>query len=257
MFVDSHAHLYLNQFDEDNDTVINEAIKKKVKKIFLPNIDSSTTPRMNELVKRYPEVCFPMMGLHPCSVKEDYKTELKHVEEELKNGSYCGIGETGIDLYWDKTFRKEQIEAFEIQIGWALDMDLPIIIHSRESLDLTIEIISNHQNGKLKGIFHCFNGTPEQSQKIVDLNFHMGLGGVITFKKANLDEMISLMPLENMVLETDSPYLAPVPYRGKRNESSYIPLIAEKISEVKNLSVDEIAKTTTHNAELLFGLTSN
>ncbi|NNE15125.1 MAG: TatD family hydrolase [Saprospiraceae bacterium] len=254
MYIDSHAHLYLEQFDEDIDVVINTAIKSEVKRIFLPNIDSTTIERLHNLEASYPDNCFAMMGLHPCSVKENFETELSIVKHNLSQRKYYGIGETGIDLYWDKTFREEQIYSFEQQIVWAKEFDLPVIIHSRDSLDLTIEIIAKHQDGKLKGIFHCFNGTVDQCKKVVDLNFMMGLGGVITFKKANLEEMVRFMPISNMVLETDAPYLAPTPYRGKRNESSYIPIVAEKVAQFKNMQLYEVASSTTRNARDLFGI---
>ncbi|MBT8233152.1 MAG: TatD family hydrolase [Saprospiraceae bacterium] len=254
MYIDSHAHLYLEQFDEDIDVVINTAIKSEVKRIFLPNIDSTTIDRLHNLEASYPDNCFAMMGLHPCSVKENFETELSIVKHNLSQRKYYGIGETGIDLYWDKTFREEQIYSFEQQIAWAKEFDLPVIIHSRDSLDLTIEIIAKHQDGKLKGIFHCFNGTVDQCKKVVDLNFMMGLGGVITFKKANLEEMVRFMPISNMVLETDAPYLAPTPYRGKRNESSYIPIVAEKVAQFKNMELYEVASSTTRNARDLFGI---
>lgn len=254
MYIDTHAHLYLEQFDNDRDEVISKAISNDVKKIFLPNIDSTTTDKMMSACERYPDVCFPMMGLHPCSVKENYKEELEHVITKLQENKFYGIGETGIDLYWDKTYKDFQIEAFEEQIDLAYEYQLPVIIHSRESLDLTIDIIAKKQKGSLRGIFHCFNGSIKQCEKILDSNFMMGLGGVITFKNAKLDEMIKFMPLENMLLETDAPYLSPVPYRGKRNQSSYIPLVAKKISEIKHLSLDEVQQKTTQNAIKLFGI---
>lgn len=252
MYIDSHAHLYLEQFDEDRNEIIKRCIDNNVQKVFLPNIDSSTTESMLQLSKDFPEVCFPMIGLHPCSVKENYEDELKHIEEQLKLNKFYGIGETGIDLYWDKTFKSSQIKAFEYQIDLAIQLDLPVIIHSRDSLDLTIDIITQHQNGNLKGIFHCFNGDKEQCKKVMDNNFHMGLGGVITFKNARLDEMIKYMSFNHMLLETDAPYLSPVPYRGKRNESSYIPLVAKKISEIKNVPIDLVMKHTTENAKRIF-----
>jgi len=254
MYIDTHAHLYLEQFESDRNTIIERAISKNVKKIFLPNIDSSTTESMLNLVASFPDICFPMMGLHPCSVKENYQKELSHVKEELKRQKYYGIGETGIDLYWDKTFKNNQINSFLEQIELAYEYSLPIIIHSRDSLDLTIELISENQRGSLRGIFHCFNGNIEQCKKILDANFMMGLGGVITFKNAKLDDMIKYLPTENILLETDAPYLSPVPYRGKRNESSYIPLVAQKISEVKGISVNEIEEITSQNAAKLFGI---
>jgi len=252
MYIDTHAHLYSEKFDEDIKHVIQRALDLDIRKIFLPNIDSNTTDAMNALAKAFPNICYPMIGLHPCSVKENYKDELKHIDDELENNTYYGIGETGIDLYWDQTFKSQQIEAFEYQIELAKQNNLPIIIHSRESLDLTIDLIAKNQDGNLKGIFHCFNGTVEQCQKILDANFLMGLGGVITYKNAKLDDMLSFIPLESVVLETDAPYLSPVPFRGKRNESSYMVQVAEKLSLVKACSLKLIEEKTTLNAEALF-----
>ena len=254
MFIDTHAHLYLEQFTEDIDTVIENAVKMNVQKIFLPNIDSSTTKAMLDLHAEYPENCYPMIGLHPCSVKENYRDELAHIDEELSKRRYYGIGETGIDLYWDTQFKSEQIECFEYQIELAKKLSLPVIIHSRESLDLTIELISKHQDGSLKGIFHCFNGTIDQCKKVCETGFMMGLGGVISYKNAKLDDMVRFMPMENMVLETDSPYLTPVPHRGKRNESSYIPLIASKVSEIRSIDLKTVMDQTTINAMNIFGI---
>jgi len=257
MYIDTHAHLYSEQFNEDIDVVINNAINAKVLKIYLPNIDLQSIEGMNLLQRTYPDHCFPMMGLHPCSVKDDYQDVLKTMKGFLDNGLYFGIGETGIDLYWDITFKTEQIDAFETQIEWAKSSGLPIIIHSRESLDLTIEIIEKHKSESLKGIFHCFNGTVDQCKRIVDIDFMMGLGGVTTFKKANLDDMIRYLPMNNMLLETDAPYLAPTPFRGKRNESSYIPLIAEKIADIRNVDIEEIMEATTINASKIFSKADN
>jgi TatD DNase family protein len=257
MYIDTHAHLYLEQFDEDIDVVINSAINANVLKIYLPNIDLESIKKMHVLAKNYPDNCFPMMGLHPCSVKDDFESVLDTMKGYLDKDVYYGIGETGVDLYWDVTFKKEQITAFETQIEWAKHYKLPIIIHSRDSLDLTIEIIENHKGDDLTGIFHCFNGTAEQCRRIVDTNFMMGLGGVTTFKKANLDEMIQYMPMDLMLLETDAPYLAPTPFRGKRNESSYIPLIAKKVAEAKNIDISEIMNVTTANANRIFSKADN
>jgi len=254
MFVDTHAHLYLEKFDEDIDDVIAHAKNMNVHKIFLPNIDLASLDDVLSLSHRHGEICFPMVGLHPCSVKEDYKDQLKSMFATMSDTRYFGIGETGIDLYWDKSTREIQIDSFEIQIQTAKDTGLPVIIHSREALDLCIEIISRHQDGNLKGIFHCFNGTVEQCKQVVDLNFMMGLGGVVTYKNAGLDDMVRAMPLNHMVLETDAPYLSPVPHRGKRNESSYIPVIAGRISELRGTALSEIMETTTINAHNLFGI---
>jgi len=252
MFIDTHAHLYLDQFSKDLPNLIQNAKSADVLKIFLPDIDSSTTQSMNDICQTYPDILCQLIGLHPCSVKEEYEKELAHVEKQLELGTYYGVGETGIDLHWDKSFKDQQIEAFEIQIQWAKKYDLPIVIHSREALDLTIELIAKHQDGTLNGVFHCFNGSIEQANKIQDLGFYMGLGGVITYKKANMGEVISKMKKEHIILETDAPYLSPVPYRGKRNESSYIPIIAAKVSEYRNESLETVQLYTTQNAMKLF-----
>ncbi len=254
MFIDTHAHLYAEELIEDIDNVIKRAHNSEVSKIFMPNIDSSSIKSMNGIAAKYPDVCYPMMGLHPCYVKENYKSELDRLVTELDATTYYGIGETGIDLHWDVTFKKEQIESFEFQIELSKKHNLPIIIHSRESLDLTIEIIKKHQDGALKGIFHCFNGTTDQCKKVADLGFMMGLGGVITFKKANLGDMVNYLPKEFLLLETDAPYLSPTPHRGKTNESSYIPLVAMKIAEFKDITVAEVKEITSNNAQNLFGI---
>ncbi len=254
MYIDSHAHLYLDQFDEDINEVIQRAVQSEVGKIMMPNIDSSTTEAMNDLASSYPKICYPMIGLHPCSVKENYKDELRHVEEQLGKRKYYGIGETGIDLYWDTTFKEQQIESFVQQISWSIQYKLPIVIHSRDSLDLTIELIEKHHHENLKGVFHCFNGTVSQAKRIQGVGFMMGMGGVITFKKAQLEEVISSISMDHMMLETDAPFLAPTPNRGKRNESSFIPLVAAKIAEVKNISLEEVQSITTANAKRLFSV---
>ncbi len=250
--IDTHAHLYLEQFNKDIDDVISRAAQENIEKIFLPNIDSTTTESMIALADKFPERCFPMIGLHPCSVKQNYKDELQHITDMLAKYNFSGIGETGIDLYWDKTFRSEQIESFEWQIEIAKETGLPVIIHSRESLDLTIEIVSAHQGDNLTGVFHCFNGDVSQCRKIADMNFMMGLGGVVTYKNAGLEDMVNYMPRDHYVLETDAPYLAPVPKRGKRNETCFIRHIAEKVAEFKNRALEEVIQQTDVNAGILF-----
>ena len=256
MFIDTHAHLYLDKFDEDIDLVIDRAKNMNIQKIFLPNIDRSTTERMLSLSDKFNSICYPMIGLHPCSVKEDYDLELNHIREMLASHTFYGIGETGIDLYWDKSTLDIQKIAFDEQISIALSNDLPIIIHSRDSLDITIDMISKRQNGNLRGVFHCFNGTVDQVKRIQEIGFYMGLGGVITYKNAGLDKMVEMLSMDHVVLETDAPYLSPVPHRGKRNESSYIPLVASKISEIRNMPLNEIKEITSRNALKLFGLDS-
>ena len=252
-WIDTHCHLYVAEFDQDRDEMVGRALASGVYKMMLPNIDTQSIPGMLELVKAYPGHCFPMIGLHPCSVKDNFEEVLDQMEPELNLGSYIGVGETGIDLFWDTTFKLQQIEAFERQIGWAKKFRLPVIIHSRESLDLTIEVIEQHYDQDLKGIFHCFSGTQEQIDRIQKLGFKVGIGGVATFKKAGLAEMLAQIPLSMMVLETDAPYLAPVPYRGKRNEPSYLGLVGQKIADVLGMPLEEVARITSSNAESVYG----
>ncbi len=252
MFIDTHTHLYSEEFKTDIAAALQKAIDAGVEKFFLPNIDSSSVAGMHTLCNKYPQHCFPMMGLHPCSVKENYKEELAIAYNYLQSKKYVAVGEIGIDLYWDKTFFNQQVEAFETQINWALEFNLPIVIHCRNSFDEIFEVLTRFK--KLpKGIFHCFSGNAEQAQKIIDTtNFKLGIGGVITFKNSGLDKVIENIDLKHLVLETDSPYLAPAPYRGKRNESAYIPLIAAKVAEVKKCSLLEVASITTANAKEIF-----
>ena len=252
-WIDTHCHLYSDEFGVDRDLMVERALAAGVSKLMMPNIDLDSIPGMWELANKYPGNCMSMMGLHPCSVKADFQAILDRMEDELASGSYVGVGETGIDLYWDKTYVAEQILAFERQIGWAKTHDLPIIIHSRESLEHTIEIVSRHQDGRLKGIFHCFGGSIEQVKQIEQLGFKVGIGGVVTFKKAGLDVLLPHIPLEMIVLETDAPYLAPVPNRGKRNEPAYILLVAQRVAEVLNIELSALARITSDNAEAVYG----
>lgn len=252
-WIDTHCHLFASEFDEDRSTMINRALNNNVMQMMLPNIDMDTLPLMMSLAKSFPECCKPMIGLHPCSVKEDFGDVLTKMKIEIQKGGFYGIGETGVDLYWETKTKDIQIAAFEAQIEWGREFDFPVIIHSRESLDLTIDIISRHQDGTLKGIFHCFGGTYSQAMLIHELGFKIGVGGVITFKKSELGQLLPKLPKEIIVLETDSPYLAPVPHRGKRNESSYLVLVAEKVAQSLNLSLEEVAKLTTSNAHDVFG----
>ena len=254
MFIDSHAHLYTSQFDEDRDEVIQRAIASNVQKIFLPNIDSSSTEAMFELAEKYPGVCYPMMGLHPCSVKENYEEELAHIKEVQSKREIFGVGELGVDLYWDKTFEKEQIIAFRTQIAWAIEWKLPIIIHSRDALHVTIDIVEEMQHPDLTGVFHCFAGTVEQAERIRKVGFYMGVGGVSTFKNGGMDKTLPDIAMDGIILETDSPYLAPAPHRGKRNESAYIPIVAERVAALKDMSLNEVMKISTTNALRLFGM---
>ncbi len=254
MFIDSHAHLYTSQFDEDRDAVIQRAIASNVQKIFLPNIDSSSTEAMFDLAEKYPDVCFPMMGLHPCSVKDNYEDELAHIKEVQSSRKIYGVGEMGIDLYWDKTFEKEQVIAFRTQIEWAIEWKLPIIIHSRDALHVTLNIVEEMQHPDLAGVFHCFAGTVEEAERIMKVGFYMGVGGVATFKNGGMDKTLPGIDMNGIILETDSPYLAPTPHRGKRNESSYIPLVAERIALLKEMPLNEVMEISTANSLQLFGM---
>ncbi|MCB0530746.1 MAG: TatD family hydrolase [Lewinellaceae bacterium] len=251
--VDTHAHLYSAKFDYDRPEMVRRAIDAGVTRLYLPNIDSESIEPMLALEAAFPEHCFAMMGLHPSHVQPDtYEQELALVEDWLGKRKWAGVGETGIDLYWDKTTLDIQKIAFARQIEWAKDLDLPIIIHSRESNEECIELVKAGQDGRLRGIFHCFSGTEEQARRMIDLGFWLGIGGVLTYPKSDLGTVLRDIPLEHLVLETDAPYLPPVPYRGKRNESAYVPLVAEKLAEVKNLPVEEIAQVTTANARRVF-----
>jgi len=252
VLTDTHTHLYLDKFAQDRKLVIENAIENDVRYMMLPNIDRTSIDDMLNLCDSFPDNCFPMIGLHPGSVNKDYKNEIAIVEKYLTTKKFYAIGEIGIDLYWDKTFYKEQEIAFSHQIQLALKYKLPIVVHSRESFDEIIKIIKQINNPDLRGVFHCFTGTLEQAQKVISLGFKIGIGGVVTFKNSGLDKVVKEINLEHIVLETDSPFLAPVPYRGKRNESSYIFYIAKKIAEIKNLTVEEVAETTTNNAGSLF-----
>lgn len=252
MIIDTHIHLYSEEFDADREQLITKAIKNNIKKFYLPNIDSESIERMHDLETKHPEHCFAMMGLHPCSVKENVEEELLLVEQWLAKRKYAAIGEIGIDLYWDKTFISQQIDAFKKQIQWALDYNYGIIIHCRDAFDEVYAALSSFQ--KLpKAIFHCFSGNVEQANKIIELgNFKLGIGGVVTFKNSGLDKVVSAVALDHLVLETDAPYLAPLPYRGKRNEPAFILEVAKKIAEIKNISMYEVEEVTEKNANFIF-----
>ncbi len=251
--IDTHTHLYLPEFQPDIAEVINRAEEAGVSKFYLPNIDSSSISDLLKLEEAFPGKCIAMMGLHPCSVKENYINELKLVEEWLKKRPFVAVGEIGLDYYWDQNFIKEQKAAFQLQIDWALEHHLPIVIHSRNSLQDCIDLVKQNQNGKLRGIFHCFGGSDDEAKQIIDLGFLLGIGGVITYKNSGLDDVIKQIPTEYLVLETDAPYLTPVPFRGKRNEPSYLTYIVEKIVEVKRITAFEVIAATTVNAQNLFG----
>jgi len=251
---DTHTHIYSEEFNEDRDEAIKRSFEEGVTQLLLPNIDLDSIEPMHQLCNSYPDNCFPMMGLHPTSVKENYKEVLQTIRKELDNRKYIAIGEIGIDLYWDKTFAEEQRLALLEQFQWAIEFDLPVVIHSRDSHNEIMKVIKEFNNPYLRGVFHCFTGTTEQAQEIIDINFMMGLGGVLTFKNSGLANEIVDIDMKHFILETDSPYLTPTPYRGKRNESSYIKLIAEKLAEVKGISLEQVAQITTENTRSLFGL---
>ncbi len=256
MFIDTHTHLYVEAFDEDRKTVVERAIESGIEKLLLPNIDVETIDAMNKLSNDFPTNCYAMMGLHPGNVKEDWEEQLSIMEKKLNQGKYIAIGEIGMDLYWDKTFVEEQKKAFRIQINWAKKRQLPIVIHARDAFDEIFEILDEENDKKLRGIFHCFTGTKEQADKIMSYGqFLLGIGGVLTYKNAKIDEAIKHLSLEKIVLETDAPYLPPVPYRGKRNESAYLVHIAEKLSDVFQVNLKTIEEKTTENALKMFDLT--
>lgn len=255
MFIDTHAHLYVEQFDEDRDEMVKRAIDNGVSKLFLPNIDIASIPKMEQMVKDYPGVCYSMIGIHPCDVVQDWEKQLQEMKSYYKKGHHIAIGEIGIDLYWDKSLQKEQTEAFRAQIQWAKVEKLPIVIHARDSFDEIFKVVDQENDEHLFGVFHCFTGTEEQARKIIDYGgFKMGIGGVVTFKNSGVDKAIQNIDLSHFILETDAPYLAPAPYRGKRNESAYIPLIAKKLSDIYAVSEEEIGRITTQNALNLFNI---
>lgn len=254
ILTDTHTHLYASQFDEDRVEAIEKAIEIGVSRFFIPAIDSKTTDSMFSLEKQFPNNIFLMMGLHPTSVKENYKEELMHVKKHLDKRNFYAIGEIGMDLFWDKTFVKEQQEAFKMQISWAKEKNLPIVIHCRDAFDEVFEVLEEENDDKLFGIFHCFTGNLEQAKKAISYNMKLGIGGVVTFKNGKIDKFLNQIPLKNIVLETDSPYLAPTPYRGKRNESAYLVNVAKKLADIYEVSVEEIAKSTTDNSIEVFGV---
>ena len=253
-FIDTHSHIYADDFENDIEQIISNCRDVNIEKILLPNIDSESIPKMNQLVKQFPDMCIPMMGLHPTSVKENYLDELQVCKEWLDKEVFCAVGEIGIDLYWDKTFVKEQQIAFDKQINWSLEKNLPIVIHARDSFDEIFEILEGYRNSKLNGVFHSFTGNVEQAQKAIDFGFLLGINGIVTFKNAGLDKTLASFSLDKLILETDAPYLAPVPKRGKRNESSYLIHVANKLAEIYQVSLDEVANATSENAEGLFNI---
>lgn len=251
--IDSHTHLYSKEFEKDFDEVLQRARNAGVTRFYLPGIDSEVIEDMLKLERLYPGEFFPMIGLHPCSVKENYREELQIVEKYLSQREWVAVGEIGLDFYWDTSFKDQQFEAFNTQMELALSYRLPIVIHTRNAMRETIEAVKPFAQKGLAGIFHCFGDTSENAKKIIDLGFYLGIGGVLTYKNANLSETLKDISLDKIVLETDAPYLSPVPYRGKRNESSYLTFVAEKLAAIKNVSVEEVATITSSNAEKIFG----
>lgn len=254
ILTDTHTHLYSEEFENDQIEMIQRAIDTGVSRFFVPSIDSTYTQKMYDLETQFPENIFLMMGLHPCYVKENYLEELAHVETELAKRKFGAVGEIGIDLFWDKSFLKQQQHAFQHQIQLAKKYKLAINIHCRDAFDEVFEVLESEKASDLFGIFHCFTGNFNQAQRAIDLNMKLGIGGVVTFKNGKVDQFLREIDLKHVVLETDSPYLAPVPYRGKRNESSYTVLVAQKLAEIYNLPVDEIARITTENSKAVFGI---
>ena len=252
--IDTHCHLYLEEFKTDITDVIKRAEAEGVNKFYLPAIDSAETENIFLLEKKFPGKCFAMMGLHPCSVKANYLKEISLVEEWLSKRKFAAVGEIGLDFYWDKTFIEQQFEAFRIQIGLSLQYNLPIVIHTRNAMQETIDVVKEFVPKGVRGIFHCFGGSYQNAKEIIDAGFYLGIGGVLTYKKSGLAEVLEKIDLQHIVLETDSPYLTPVPFRGKRNESSYLKFVAAKLAQIKNVPVEEVAAITTANAEKIFGL---
>lgn len=253
-FIDSHAHIYSEQFNEDREKAVAQAAAEGVGKIYMPNIDHTSIDAMLEAEEKFPGQCIPMMGLHPTSVSKDFERELYLVEEWLNKRAFAAIGECGIDLYWDKTLLHEQQEALKVQVALAKKHQLPLVLHTRDSFEETYAILAEAQDGTLQGIFHCFSGTVAQAEKVKELGFLMGIGGVATFKNGGLDQVLPHVQLSDLVLETDCPYLAPVPHRGKRNQPAYLPLIGSRVAELMNKPLEEVAAASTQNAVRLFKL---
>ncbi|WP_114749169.1 TatD family hydrolase [Pleomorphovibrio marinus] len=251
-FIDTHAHIYSRKFDSDRESVIRQAIGAGLEQIYMPNIDLASIPLMLELEKSFPGICIPMLGLHPCDVKEDFEAVLEEMEGWLEKRDFAGIGETGLDLYWDKSYFEQQKQALSVQIRWAKKWKRPLILHCRESMEETIGEIGRQHSQDLAGIFHCFTGTVEQANAIIEMGFYLGIGGVSTFKNGGLDKVLPTIGLERLVLETDAPYLAPVPFRGKRNSPEYIPVIAQRLAEILDEPLEKVAEVTTANAKEIF-----
>lgn len=254
ILTDTHTHLYYETNPEKLDGLMQRCLDNEVSRLFLPNVDSESIPLVFGLAKRYPEHCFPMLGLHPCDVKDNFEEELSIINKEIAQRKIYAIGEIGIDLYWDKSTLSKQQEAFRIQIGWAKQLGLPIVIHCREAFDEIFTILDELKDKKLRGIFHCFTGNQEQARQVINLGFFLGIGGVLTYKNSGLDKVVQEIDLKHIVLETDSPYLTPVPHRGKPNESSYLIHIAQKLADIKQVTIEKLAEISTENSVKIFGI---
>lgn len=254
MLIDTHSHIYLEEFEADREAMLQRAAAEGVSMVLMPAINVDTHAAMLALENDRPQACLSMMGVHPCSIKANFRDELNAARQYLEQRKFVAVGEIGLDFYWDKTFTEQQYSAFHEQIEWALHYDIPIVIHSRNATDECIEVVASHQKGKLKGVFHCFSGDATQAKKVMDLGFYLGIGGVVTFKNSGLDKVIAEAGLSKVVLETDAPYLAPVPFRGKRNEPAYLKYVVDKLAAITSRPGDEIASVTTENAKKLFSL---
>jgi TatD DNase family protein len=254
VYTDTHTHFYYETDEGKQAEMLQRCLNNNISRLFLPNVDAGSVELMFNIVDRWPQNFFPMLGLHPCDVKANWQEELEKIKKAGAGRKIYAIGEIGIDLYWDKTLLAEQLQAFEQQINWAKELELPIVIHCRDAFDETYEVLQRLNDNKLRGIFHCFSGTVEQAQKVIDLGFFLGIGGVVTYKNAGLDKVVQHIDLKHLVLETDSPYLTPVPFRGKPNESAYLKYIAEKIAELHQIDVAEVARITTENSKTIFAI---
>ena len=254
MLIDSHAHIYAKQFDNDSKEMLQNAKAAGIEKIVMPNIDLNSIESMHKLAEKYPQMCYPTMGLHPCSVKENYQNILTKMRTNFEERKYYAVGECGLDYHWDLTFKQEQIAALETQIAWANELELPLILHTRKSFEDAYDIVRSNKSSSCTGVFHCFGESVEAALKVFEMGFYIGIGGVLTFKKAGLTEVLKVLPLDKVILETDSPYLAPVPFRGKRNEPAYVKYVAELLAETKGITLNEVAEITSKNAIDLFQL---
>jgi len=254
LLTDTHTHLYYETDTTKRDALVQRCRENSINRLFLPNVDASSVPKVYALTEAYPDMCFPMLGLHPCDVKAGWEQELEEIKSFHNQHKIYAIGEIGIDLYWDKTTLDIQIQAFKEQIAWAKLLKLPIVIHCRDAFDQVFEVLQQEHGDDLRGIFHCFTGTVEQAEQVIDLGFYLGIGGVVTYKNSGLDKVVAQVDLKHIVLETDSPYLTPVPYRGKPNESSYLIYVAQKVADLHQTDLETVAAITTENSKKVFGV---